>query len=575
MEAFDYVVVGAGSAGCVLASRLTENLDVTVLVLEAGPVDHSWDWRLHMPAALAYPLANDRYNWFYMSEPEPFMDGRRMYCPRGRVLGGSSSINGMAYVRGHARDYDRWAQGGLAGWSYADVLPYFKRAERREVGGDPWRGSDGPLRVSTGACSNPLFEAWIQAGQQAGYPFTADMNGAQQEGVGPMDMTVADGRRWSAAAAYLRPAMARPNLSVRTGAFTTRVRFAGGRATAVEYERRASRHVVRAEREVILAGGAINSPQLLMLSGIGSADALASHGIEVVQDLPGVGRNLQDHLEIYVQHACREAVSLYAAQRPWNMAAIGFDWLVRKRGIGASSQFEAGGFIRSRAGVEHPDLQYHFLPIAINYDGSNPHRGHGFQAHVGPMRPTSTGHVRLRSANPHEPPSILFNYMKSEADRDEMRSAVRLTREILAQPAFDRWRGKELAPGADVQDDAEIDAFVRSHAESAYHPSCTCRMGRETDRSAVVDGAGRVFGTEGLRVVDASIMPSIVSGNLNAPTIMLAEKIVDDIRGRDPLPAEEVAVWIAPAWETRQREGRPERVVAADTAPPALVGVPG
>lgn len=574
MEEFDYVVVGAGSAGCVLASRLSEDPDVTVLVLEAGPVDHRWDFRLHMPAALAYPLANDRYNWFYMSEPEPFMDGRRMYCPRGRVLGGSSSINGMAYVRGHARDYDRWAQSGLAGWSYAHVLPYFKRAERREAGGDPWRGSEGPLRVSTGACANPLFQAWILGGQQAGYPFTPDMNGERQEGVGPMDMTVADGRRWSAATAYLRPAMARPNLSVRTGALTRRVRFAGRRAVGVEYERRAARHVVRARREVILAGGAINSPQLLMLSGIGPADDLREHGIEVIQDLPGVGQNLQDHLEIYVQHACREPVSLYAAQRPWNKAAIGLDWLVRKRGIGASSQFEAGGFIRSRAGVEHPDLQYHFLPIAMNYDGSNPHEGHGFQAHVGPMRPTSKGAVRLRSGDPHEPPSILFNYMGSEGDREEMRSAVRLTREILAQPAFDRWRGEELAPGLDVRSDGEIDAFVRAHAESAYHPSCTCRMGRESDRSAVVDGAGRVFGTEGLRVVDASIMPSIVSGNLNAPTIMLAEKIADHIRGRDPLAAEEVAVWIAADWETRQRTGHPARSSAA-TVCQAQDGIPG
>ena len=552
-QAFDYVIVGAGSAGCVLASRLSEDADTRVLLLEAGPVDHPWAWQLHMPAALAHPLANNRYNWFYHSEPEPHMDGRRMYCPRGRVLGGSSSINGMAYVRGHARDYDRWAQGGLAGWRYADVLPYFKRAETREIGADDYRGGDGPLHVSTGACLNPLYHAFIEAGVQAGYPFTADMNGFQQEGVGPMDMTTKAGSRWSAASAYLRPAMRRPNLAVRTRALALRIRFEGRRAAGVDYAQGGQTRHVMAEREIILCGGAINSPQLLMLSGIGDADQLARLDIPVTAHLPGVGQNLQDHLEIYVQHACTQPISLYSAQKPWNKLGIGLSWILFRRGLGATSHFEAGGFIRSRAGVEHPDLQYHFLPIAMNYDGTNPARTHGFQAHVGPMRPTSVGRVRLRSSDPREPPSILFNYMATEGDREEMRAAVRLTREIFAQKAFDRYRGAELAPGPEVRSDAEIDAFVRAKGESAYHPCGTCKMGTEADPMAVVDDGTRVRGVERLRVVDASIMPSIVSGNLNAPTIMLAEKAADMIAGRPPLPPEEVPVYIAPDWETAQR----------------------
>jgi choline dehydrogenase len=552
-ETFDYVVVGAGSAGCVLANRLSEDPDVRVLLFEAGPVDHPWAWQLHMPAALAYPLKNQRYNWGYWSEPEPHMDGRRMYCPRGRVLGGSSSINGMAYVRGHARDYDRWAQSGLPGWDYAHVLPYFKRAETRARGGDDYRGGDGPLHVATGACRNPLYQAFIEAGRQAGYPLSADMNGCQQEGFAPMDMTVRGGRRWSAARAYLDPARRRPNLTVRTGALTRRVRCEGGRAVGVEHVAGGRTASVRAEREVILASGAINSPQLLMLSGIGDADELDRFAIPAVAHLPGVGRNLQDHLEIYVQHACTQPISLYAAQRPWNKARIGLEWILLKRGLGATSHFEAGAFIRSRAGVEHPDLQYHFLPIAVNYDGSNPQKTHGFQAHVGPMRPTSVGRVSLRSAEPREPPSILFNYMATEGDRQEMRAAVRLTREIFAQRAFDPYLGPELAPGAEVETDAEIDAFVRARAESAYHPCGTCKMGPDSDPSAVVDGACRVHGVEGLRVVDASIMPSIPSGNLNAPTIMLAEKAADLIRDREPLAPLDVPVHIAPNWETAQR----------------------
>jgi choline dehydrogenase len=550
---FDYVVVGAGSAGCVLAHRLSEEPDLRVLLLEAGPIDHRWAWQLHMPAALAYPLKNQRYNWGYWSEPEPYMDGRRMSCPRGRVLGGSSSINGMAYVRGHARDYDRWAQGGLRGWDYAHVLPYFKRAESRAGGGDDYRGEGGPLHVATGACRNPLYRAFIEAGREAGYPVTADMNGHQQEGFGPMDMTVRAGRRWSAARAYLDPARRRPNLTVRTRALARRVRLEGARAVAVEYLR--GRRVVeaRAEREVILAGGAINSPQLLMLSGIGDGYHLGANGLPVLANLPGVGANLQDHLEIYVQHACTQPISLYGAQNAWSKMRIGLEWILRKRGLGATSHFEAGAFIRSRPGIEHPDLQYHFLPIAMNYDGSKAQETHGFPAHVGPMRPTSVGRIRLRSADPREPPSILFNYMATESDREEMRAAVRLTRELFAQRAFDPYLGPELAPGPEVETDAEIDAFVRARAESAYHPCGTCKMGPESDPTAVVDGECRVHGVGGLRVVDASIMPSIVSGNLNAPTIMLAEKAADLIRGREPLPPLEVPVYVAPNWESAQR----------------------
>ncbi|HLW26416.1 MAG TPA: choline dehydrogenase [Kiloniellales bacterium] len=550
-QEYDYIIVGAGSAGCVLANRLSEDPDVRVLVLEAGPKDRSI--YIHMPAALSYPLADDKFNWFYQSEPEPHMDGRSIYCPRGRVLGGSSSINGMAYVRGHARDYDRWGQAGLRGWSYAHCLPYFRRAQNHELGPDEYRGGEGPLHVSAGKMANPLFQAWIEAGRQAGYPITEDMNGYQQEGVGRMDMTTHRGQRWSAAKAYLYPAMERPNVTVQSGVLTLRVIFEGRRAVGVEVARGSNSEILHCSREVIISAGAINSPQLLQLSGVGPADRLREVGIEVFHDLPGVGENLQDHLEVYVQHAASQPVSIYPATQPWNKPWIGLQWLLFKQGPGATSHFEAGGFIRSRAGIEHPNLQYHFLPIAVNYDGSNPVKGHGFQAHVGPMRPTSRGFVRIRSNDPRKAPAILFNYMGTENDRQEMREAIRLTREIFSQKAFDSYRGPELAPGPQVQSDAEIDAFIRQKAESAYHPCSSCRMGPESDSMAVVDEAARVHGLERLRVVDASIMPDIVSGNLNAPTIMLAEKLADTIRGRQPLPPSDAPVWIHPQWEKQQR----------------------
>lgn len=553
---YDYIIVGAGSAGCVLANRLTEDSDVNVLLLEAGPKDHSIF--IHMPAALAFPLKNDRYNWFYESEPEPHLDHRKMYCPRGRVLGGSSSINGMAYIRGHALDYDRWAtETGRDDWGYQHILPYFRKSETRNIGGDAYRGDSGPLHVSTGECKNPLYQAFMQAGQEAGYPYTADMNGYRQEGVGPMDMTVHNGRRWSASMAYLRPAMQRPNLHVQTRALSNRLLFDGDRATGVEYSRGDQTRQVFAEREVLVCGGSINSPQLLLLSGIGDPQQLQPLGIDVHTALPGVGANLQDHLEVYVQHACTQPISLYSAMKLHNQAKIGAQWLLAKSGLGATSHFEAGGFIRSRAGVEHPDLQYHFLPIAMSYDGKNLKGSHGFQAHIGPMRPQSRGRVALKSADPRTPPSILFNYMQDEQDRRELRDGIRLTREIFAQPAFDDFRGDELGPGPATRTDAEIDAWIRANVESAYHPSCTCAMGN--DEQSVVDGDGRVHGVRNLRVVDSSIMPSIASGNLNAPTLMLAEKLADAIRGREPLAPADVDVYEAPDWHNSQRPGKPLR----------------
>ena len=496
-ETFDYVIVGAGSAGGVLANRLSADPETTVQVLEAGGRD--WSVYIHMPAAFAWPLQDDKYNWFYHSEPEPALDGRRMYCPRGRVIGGSSSINGMCYVRGHALDYDGWAGNALPHWSYAHCLPYFKRAEHFDQGSDDYHGGEGPLHVTTGQGWSPLYAAWIEAGQQAGYPFTRDMNGYQQEGVGPMFMTTHRGRRWSTAVAYLRPARKRRNLSIELRALTTRVTFEANRATGVEYVKGGVRRTIRAAREVILCGGAINSPQLLMLSGIGDGDALFRLGVPTVAHLPGVGENLQDHLEIYVQHACTKPVSLYPATKAWRKLLIGVRWLLTGSGWGATNHFEAGGFVRRNDGVAHPDLQYHFLPMAVSYDGSSVADGHGYQAHVGPMRPTSRGHVKLVSADPARPPEILFNYMRTKQDRREMRDAVRITRDIFSQSAFDPFRGPELTPGPRAHTDAELDAFVRAKAESAYHPACTCRMG--TDEMAVVDGETRVYGVEGLRVV--------------------------------------------------------------------------
>jgi len=550
-ETVDYVIVGAGSAGCVLADRLTEDGKDSVLVLEYGGSDRS-PW-IQMPSALSIPMNMARYDWRYYTEPEPHLNGRRLHTPRGKVLGGSSSINGLVYVRGNPLDFERWEAEGAAGWGYQQVLPYFKRAERRAEGGDDYRGADGPLATRRGLLTNPLHAAWLEAGRQAGYAATADMNGFQQEGFGQMDMTVGGGRRCSAANAYLRPAMRRGNLTVRTHALATRVLFEGRRAVGIRYRRGGVLHEVRVRREVILCAGPINSPQLLMLSGIGPEPELATHGIGVVRELPGVGENLQDHLEFYFQVASREPITLYSQLSVMRRALIGARWLLTKDGLGASNHFETGGFIRSRAGVRYPDIQFHFLPLAVNYDGSALAREHGFQAHTGPMRSRSQGWVRLRSAEALDKPRICFNYMSRPQDWEEMRACVRLTREIFAQPAFDRYRGRELQPGAAVVTDEQIDAFIRDKAESAFHPSCTCRMGSVTDRQAVVDGQTRVIGVEALRVVDSSIMPSITTGNLNAPTIMLAEKAADHIRGTAMLPRATVPYYSALGWESSQR----------------------
>jgi choline dehydrogenase len=550
-ENFDYVIVGAGSAGCVLADRLSADGRHRVLVIEYGGSDGSI--YIQMPSALSIPMNMPKYNWFYHTEPEPHLNGRRMHTPRGKVLGGSSSINGLVYIRGNPMDFEHWASEGAHGWSYRDVLPYFKRAESREEGGNQYRGAAGKLKTSYGRLTNPLHAAWLAAGSEAGYPQTADVNGFQQEGFGRMDMTVGGGKRCSAARAYLKPAMTRPNLKVLTHALATRVLFDGRRATGVEYTRGGVTHRASAAQEVILSGGPINSPQLLKLSGVGPAEELRALGIGVVHHLPGVGENLQDHLEFYFQVACREPITLYSALNWRSRALIGARWLLFKDGLGATNHFETCAFIRSRAGIPYPDIQYHFLPMAVAYDGSTLAKEHGFQLHVGPMRSKSRGWVRLASARPQDKPRILFNYLSHPDDWTEMRACVRLTREIVAQPGFDRYRGREIQPGADVRSDDEIDAFIRAKVESAYHPSCSCKMGDAGDPMAVVDPQTRVRGLERLRVVDSSIMPSVTTGNLNAPTIMLAEKAADHILGRGMLSAEDAPFYAAPNWESAQR----------------------
>ena len=543
----DYVIVGAGSAGCAMAYRLAE-AGKSVLVIEYGGSDAGP--LINMPGALSFPMNMRRYDWGYRTEPEPHLGGRRLACPRGKVIGGSSSINGMVYVRGHAHDFDHWADSGAEGWGYADVLPYFRRMEDWHDGGRggdaAWRGQGGPLHVTRGAGKNPLVQAFIEAGAQAGYARTDDYNGEKQEGFGPFEATIWQGRRWSAASAYLRPARATGRCDVVSG-LAGKLVIEGGRATGVELT---DGRVISARAEVIVAASAINSPKLLMLSGIGPAAHLAEHGIGVAADRPGVGRNLQDHLELYVQMSARGRESLY---KYWNLAGkawVGAQWLFGRCGPGASNQFESCGFIRSRAGVAYPDIQFHFLPLAVRYDGKGAQEG--FQAHVGPMRSKSRGAVTLRSSDPQADPRIRFNYMSHPDDWAEFRTCIRLTREILGQRAFDPWRGEELVPGPQARTDAALDAAIREHAESAYHPCGTCRMGRADDPEAVVDPQGRVIGVEGLRVADSSIFPRIPNGNLNAPSIMVGEKIADHILGRCLPPAND-RPWVPPDWETAQR----------------------
>jgi choline dehydrogenase len=555
---YDYIIVGAGSAGCVLANRLTENPNNKVLILETGGSDKSIF--IQMPTALSIPMNTKKYAWQFETEAEPHLDNRRMHCPRGKVLGGSSSINGMVYVRGHARDFDEWQQQGAKDWDYAHCLPYFKKAETWSFGGNVYRGDKGPLAVNNGnEMKNPLYQAFVDAGVDAGYLATDDYNASQQEGFGPMHMTVKNGVRWSTANAYLRPAMKRANLTVVTHALVHKVITQDKTAVGVRYECKGQIIDVNCNKEVILSAGSIGSPHILQLSGIGDARTLASAGIEQVHQLPGVGQNLQDHLEFYFQFKCLKPISLNGKIDPLNKLFIGARWILNKSGLGATNHFESCGFIRSKAGLEWPDLQYHFLPAAMRYDGKEAFAGHGFQVHIGHNKPKSRGAVTVVSNDPKVAPQIQFNYLSHQDDIEGFRACVRLTREIINQPGLDEYRGEEIQPGLSIQTDAEIDAFVRSSVESAYHPSCSCKMGE--DDMAVVDSETKVHGINGLRVVDSSIFPTIPNGNLNSPTIMIAERAADIILGHKLLAPSLAKVTIAKQWQTSQRLQAPKRIV--------------
>ena len=547
-ESYDYIIAGAGSAGCVLANRLGEDPSVRILVLEAGGSERAVI--IDMPAALSIPMNTKRFNWGMRTEPEPCLDGREVNLPRGKGLGGSSSINGMCWVRGSPMDYELWEALGAEGWRWSNVLPYFQRLENVE-GGGPLRGTSGPVRVNRGLQRNPLYNVFVEAGVAAGYARSRNMNEAQHEGFGPMEMNIGDGLRMSAARAYLRPAMARGNVHVVTGALVDRVLFEGRRATGIAWKVNNEERQANAVREVILSAGSIMSPMILKRSGIGPATELKQHGLPVVHHLPGVGENLMDHLELYIQMECIRPVTLFSTQSLWGKAKIGMEWLATRKGLGATNHFESGGHIRSRAGIVYPDIQYHFLPLAISYDGLSLATGHGFQVHVGTKRSKSRGWVRLRDATPESLPRVRFNYMSHPDDWLEFRACMRLTREIFAQTPFAPYRGMELAPGAEAQDDAALDSFLKRKVESAYHPCGTCRMG--TDDDAVTDPNGRVRGVDGLRVVDSSLMPQATAGDLNAPTLVLAERMADLIRGRHLAEAEGAALLADPHWATRQR----------------------
>jgi len=561
VNTYDYIIVGAGSAGCVLANRLTENPENTVLLLEAGGSDRSLFIR--MPTALSIPLNMKRFNWGYESVPEPGLGGRRMNCPRGRVLGGSSSINGMVYVRGHPCDFEEWVERGATGWGYADCLPYFRRAECWAGGADRYRGGEGPLATCNGnRMRNPLYGAFIEAGREAGYPFTDDYNGYRQEGFGAMHMTVRDGVRCSTSLAYLDPIRTRRNLDIVRNVTVDRVLLDGRSATGVGYSRRGRRQTANARAEVILCAGSIGSPLLLQRSGIGPADVLREAGVEVLHELPGVGANLTDHLEVYFQYRCRQPITLNGKLDALSKFLIGLRWILTHQGLGATNHFESCAFIRSAAGVKWPDIQYHFLPAAMRYDGRAAFDGHGFQVHVGPNKPTSRGHVRITGPASKDEPEIRFNYLSTEKDVQDWRTCLRLTREILSQPALDPYRGDEIQPAVDFDDTDAVDAWVRQNAETAYHPSCTCRIGADDDAYAVLDPECRVRGIDRLRVADSSAFPSITNGNLNAPTIMVAEKAADIIRGK-PALRDDAEYWLDEHWHVWQRNGIPVRELAA------------
>ena len=546
----DFVIIGSGSAGSAMAYRLSEDGKHSVIVIEFGGTDAGP--LIQMPSALSIPMNMAHYDWGFSTEPEPHLGGRRLVTPRGKVIGGSSSINGMVYVRGHAHDFDHWAEQGAAGWSYADVLPYFKRMEDSDGGEEGWRGSSGPLHVQRGFRRNPLYPIFMEAGAQVGFELTDDYNGSKQEGFGPMEQTIFRGRRWSAANAYLRPALKRQNVRLVKG-FARRVVIENQRAIGVEIEAHKQIQVVKARREVIVAASSINSPKILMLSGIGPGAHLKANGIEVVADRPGVGQNLQDHLELYIQQESTKPITLNSVLNPFSKALIGAQWLFFKSGLGATNHFEAAAFVRSAAGVDYPDIQYHFIPAAVRYDGKSAAKAHGFQAHVGPMRSKSRGAVTLRSPDPKTKPKIQFNYMSQPDDWRDFRHCIRLTREIFSQAAFDPFRGEEISPGKAVQSNEELDNFIRNHVESAFHPCGTCRMGRADDIGSVVDPECRVIGVEGLRVADSSIFPRVTNGNLNGPSIMTGEKASDHILGRTPLSPSNQEPWINPRWQTSDR----------------------